>query len=538
MEDNATKRYLTFLLFALLVCFSAAALAEEAPAAVHDDTHRVTEREHGQPQAMRTDSGETHAWITAYDLYCEDCGRVIEENVRTEEKQEPHAWSVTRQEPTCAAEGWEKRACPVCGAAETETLPALDHDWSEWAAVPVPEDAVCVADQMEERECLLCGRRESRVVSPAPGHQWMETIVKESSCTEAGEMLRECQVCPAAETVALPALGHSFASVSALVKRDAGAVLGEGENEGLLLGYVNAPSTCTEIGSGTLLCLRCGQEGRSVSIPAGGHAWTEWEPVEIPGDQICVTDACSVRRCPDCGLEETEVTAPAPGHQWVGVSFTEPTCMEPGRAVRRCAVCQTEEIMETPALGHCYMWMDVKQPNGVTVSEYVCSICGDVAQRHSRSAEQMYYNNTISSFGPQTRELIGGGVWNRVTPLNLAEEGMFTYPLIASNLYTVGPATVINEKGVQTITYKLNSNKITVHTESLVIYPGLEALRTGENAVAVEFGKPVELSDYFGVDQNVLMAITLTADYDANAPGIQYFQEDEALIGALSELID
>ena len=162
----------------------------------------------------------------------------------------------------------------------------------------------------------------------------------------------------------------------------------------------------------------------------------------------------------------------------------------------------------------------------------------ETAQRRTKSTEEMYYNNTITSFGPMMRELIGGGVWNRVTPLNLAEEGLFTYPLIASNLYTVGTATVINEKGTQLITYKLNSPKITVHTETLVFYPDLEALRTGEKAVAVEFDQPIELKEYFGDDQLVLMAITLKADYDALAPGIQDFREDEALIAAMSELID
>jgi hypothetical protein len=300
------------------------------------------------------------------------------------------------------------------------------------------------------------------------------------------------------------------------------------------------PSTCTEDGKGILLCLRCQKEESEIVIPAGGHAWSEWEQQEVPEDQVCVTDVLQTRACPDCGLEESEVFSPAPGHQWVAVSFAEPTCTEPGRAVRQCAVCGTEDVIETPAVGHCYMWMESMQPNGVTVSEYVCTICGSVAQQRSKSSEeaQMYYNNTVTSFGPMTRVLLGGGVWNRVTPLNLADEGMFTYPLIASNLYTVGTATVINEKGIQTISYKLNSPKITVHSEKLVIYPNLDALRTGENAVALEFDQPVDLKNYFGEDQQVLMAITLKADYDAYAYGIQGFKEDEELIASMSELID
>ena len=588
------------LLCAALLCVCAAGMAEEVPLA-HDETHRTVEREHGQPHVEKTESMETHTWVTAFDLYCEDCGRVIEENVRTEEKQQPHTWDVTRQEPTCTAKGAEISVCEICGAEKTQplsqlphvyadaallegraagivtgtgeyaglvigevteapactetgrgellcltcqtavrtvTLPANGHDWDEWTEVPVPEDDICVTEKSEQRQCRVCGEKETRTAGPAPGHQWKDTVIKEASCTERGEKLQECQVCHIVEKEDLPALGHSFGSVTAFIKHEVGAVMGSGENEDLILGKVVKPSTCTETGTGTMLCLRCQKAERSIVIPMGDHAWSDWEQQEVPEDLICVTDMIGVRHCLDCGFEETEVLAPAPGHQWIGVSFTEPTCTEPGRAVRQCAVCRMEEVIETPAFGHCFMWMDEKKPNGVTVSQYVCTVCGSVAEQRAKTTEQMYYGNTITSFGPMTRDLIGGSVWNRVTPLNLAEEGMFTYPLIASNLYTVGTATVINEKGTQLISYKLNSPKITVHTQTLVIYPDLEALRTGENAVILEFDQPTELEEYFGEDQLVLMAITLKADYDAMDPGIQGFREDKELISAMSELID
>ena len=602
LEETATKRYLMILLCAALLSVCAAALAEEMPI-VHDGSHQTVEREHSQPSVIKTDSMDTHTWVTVYDLFCVDCGRVIEENVRSEEKQEPHIWNVTRKEPTCKEEGMSISVCTVCGAEKTDTLPQLahvyadesllkgrnagsvtgtgeyaglligeviaaptctdagigallcltcqtvahtvilparGHEWNEWTAVPVPEDEICVSDSVERRQCRVCGEEETRVVGAAPGHKWQETMIKEATCTEQGESLWECEVCHAVEKKTLAALGHSYGSILSFIKHEAGPVMGMGEKEAVLLGEVVIPSTCTESGSGILLCLRCQTEERSIVIPSGGHTWSEWEQQEVPEDQICVTDLNSVRHCLDCGLEETETLAPAPGHQWIAVSFTEPTCTEKGRAVRQCAVCKKEEIIEAPCLGHCYLWMDVKQANGSTVSEYVCTICGDVAERRSKVTEQvqMYYNNTITSFGPTTRDLIGGGVWNRVTPLDLAEEGMFTYPLIASNLFTVGTATVINENGTQLITYKLSSAKITVHSETLVFYPNLEALLTGENAVILEFDQPLELKDYFGEDQRVLMAITLKADYDAMAYGIQGFREDEELIAAMTELID
>lgn len=588
------------LLCAALLSLCAAGMAEETPS-VHDDSHHTVEREHGQPLAQKTDSMETHTLIASFDLYCEDCGRVIQENVRREEKQEPHAWRIARLEPSCVSSGTEIRVCTVCGAERIEilpqlahafadaallkgrgvgtvngtgeyaglvigevtaaptctetgkgtllcltcqtavrtvTLPAKGHDWEEWTAVPVPEDMICVTEPSEQRKCRICGETETKVTGPAPGHQWREIVKKEATCTEKGEMERECDVCHKTEKMILPALGHSFGPINDFVKHDIGAVMGTGVYDGIFLGGVNKPSTCTESGEGNLVCLRCQKAERSIVIPAGGHEWSEWKQQIVPDDLICVTDVTGIRHCLDCGEEETEVIAPAPGHIWIGISFIEPTCTEPGSAVRKCVVCLIEETIETPALGHCYMWMDVKLPNGVIESQYICTVCGDVAQQRAKSAEQMYYNTTITSFGPMMRDLIGGSVWHRVTPLNLADEGMFTYPLIASNLYTVGTATVINEKGTQVVNYKLNSYKINVHAQTLVFYPDLEALRTGENAVVVEFDQPIELGQYFGDDQLVLMAITLRADYDAMAPGIQDFREDKELIAAMKELID
>ncbi len=600
LEDKATKRYVMILLCASLLCVCAAGIAQDVPA-VHDETHHTVERARDQSRVEKTGSMKTHTRETVYDLYCEDCGRVVAEAVRTEKKEEPHTWDVSRQEPTCTGQGAETSVCPACGTEKTQVLPKLahvyadagllegrgagivtgtgenaglvigevleaptctaagkaellcltcqtavrvvnlpakGHAWDEWTEVPVPQDEICVTDQTEQRRCRVCGATESRVTASAPGHQWEETAGREATCTEMGEQVLECKACHAVDRKALPALGHSFAPIDAFVKRQAGMVMGVGEYDGLILGEVTAPSTCTETGTATLLCLRCQAAEKNAVIPKGDHAWGEWQEQEIPDGSVCTADLIRTRQCLDCGEEESEIVTPAPGHQWTGVSFAEPTCTEPGKAVRRCAVCGEEEVIVSPAIGHCFMWMDVRQPNGVIMSQYVCTVCGSVAQQRVKTTEQMYYNNTITSFGPSIRDLIGGGVWNRVTPLNLAEEGMFTYPLIASNLYTVGTAMVINEKGTQMISYKLNSKKITVHSKTLVIYPNIEALRTGENAVVLEFDQPAELQEYFGEDQLVLMAITLKADYDAMDPGVQGFREDEELIAAMSELMD
>ena len=598
MEETPTKKLLWILaLTVLLSCLCAAALAE-APEE-HTPSHRTEERAHGAPVIQKTDSQETHSVVTAYDLYCLDCGRVIEENVRTESAEQAHNWRVARVEPGCESDGEEIKICSACGmeirqtlpqtghqyagaamlmrrdngpvsvdgkligmvikaptctlsgsgtlvclhcqnAAQSVTIPPLGHEWGEWTDVPVDPKLVCVTDVKVSRKCLACGEVETSVVSAAPGHQWQEVARIEPTCIEPGTSVLQCTVCGSGTQKPIPVISHVYADASQLVNQNAGNVMGTGEYAGKIIGRVTVPSTCMATGSGTLLCLLCQNNARTVTIPKGEHQWGAFVEQEVPPDMICVTPVIATRVCENCGEEDTQTISAAPGHQWTPVSFQEPTCTEPGRAVRECAVCHARETLETPAMGHSYMWLDVNtpSPSGSGIREYVCTTCGDVAQRQTIAYAQMYYNNTITSFGPMTRDLIGGAVWYRVTPLDISQDGVFTYPLIASNLYTVGTATVVIDQGVQTISYHLNSSRITVHTESLVLYPNAEALRTGENAVPVAFDAPITLNDYFGDDTSVIMSIVLRADYDAAGSGIQDFIPDQALIKKMIELID
>ena len=267
---------------------------------------------------------------------------------------------------------------------------------------------------------------------------------------------------------------------------------------------------------------------------------------ETPEDHIYAADGWAVTKEPTCREAGEESRAcivcghrdvreiPALPHSWTVLSMCEPTCEEPGVLVRACTVCGEEERLETPALGHMYEW--VAGADGVR--EFKCLICGDVKEREAAPHSDILYNNTITSFGPTTRELIGGTVWNRVTPLDVSENGIFTYPLIASNNFAVGTATVEIEDGWQTVSYQLNSSRIVVHSESLVLYPSLDSLRTGMDAQAFEFNAPIDLEDRFGEDKRLLMGIVLKADYDTTDPKLQGFKIDEEQIGAMTELID
>jgi len=250
-------------------------------------------------------------------------------------------------------------------------------------------------------------------------------------------------------------------------------------------------------------------------------------------EATCAEPGEEVNVCAVCGQEAVRGT-PLKDHQWTVVSMQEPTCTEPGLLVRVCAVCGQEERVESPAMGHVYEW--VKGEDGI--QEYKCVVCGDVKAYQTAVHDDTLYNNTITSFGPTTRELIGGTVWNRVTPMDVSQEGIFTYPLIASNSMSVGTATVEIENGFQTVSYQLNSHRIAVHSESLVIYPSLDSLRTGADARAFEFNVPIDLKENFGDDTRLIMAITLKADYSPSDPKLQRFNSDDEQIILMNDLID
>ena len=75
-------------------------------------------------------------------------------------------------------------------------------------------------------------------------HSWDDWVVTaEPSCTEKGSQERSCSVCGETETEPIPALGHSFSSVTAFVKHEAGVIIESDGNDDLFLGEVIVPST-------------------------------------------------------------------------------------------------------------------------------------------------------------------------------------------------------------------------------------------------------------------------------------------------------
>ena len=434
--------------------------------------------------------------------------------------------------PAWAEETGETPAAEtVAEESEASSLDDGDASFDDQPSEELPQEKVEDADQdldeeIEDEPTLPTELEEEETAEPQPStghtadHQTLEVVHEMSVvsigspdlhrvkrtydlyCNDCQQVIQEsCRV----EEITEP---HAFQLVSRI-----------------------AP-TCIQEGQEEKRCSLCGDDYIDV-LPVTGHEWSDWEDMDELDGNKCISNRLVSHRCNICGLEETAVI-PAPGHQWVAVSYTEATCVEDGEAVRRCAVCGLEETLVLPAYGHTYV-----QKNSDPDGQLTCAICGEAKETVQAQSKQshMYYNNTVTSFGPTTRELIGGSVWNRVTPVDLSQEGVFTYPLIASNQYTIGTATLVNGQDSQEVQYKLSSTKINVHSESLVVYPDLEALKTGNHAISFDFNEPIDLKGCFGKDARVIVAITLKADYDADSVGVRRFSADQKWIDQMMEMI-
>ena len=139
---------------------------------------------------------------------------------------------VTAVPATCTTAGTaEHWACDGCGklfsdedgivatTAEELVLPALNHDWSEWAETIAP---TCVSDGKEVRECSRCDASETRTVARL-GHELTRVAAVAPTCTEAGTAEHwACSRCGAlfsdaagakpatADDLVIAATGHGF----------------------------------------------------------------------------------------------------------------------------------------------------------------------------------------------------------------------------------------------------------------------------------------------------------------------------------------
>lgn len=490
-----------------------------------------------------------------YEMVCKVCGKNSGYGTY-HEKAWDHNWQVyTEKASTCTVKGWQEQYCPACGATRTKELNLAAHTWN-WVNEVA---ATCAKDGMKaHNKCAKCGvlsvdgknivDAATLVLPKKSGGHIVDTLRPVSNhitdCAAYNNYQHAfCAVCGLEFDTPIAPKEHTFPAI---------------KNENAISGTLTA-AYCTTKGSGRFACKDCGQQ-KTFEIAPIGHDWSAWT---YSDPATCTKDMTATRKCTrpgSCTATETITVAPATGHIWVEVKGTEPTCTTAGKLDRTCAVCghaefgktvaalghdltkvietvkptcdaqgytvygcsrcdATEKGNYTAALGHNYSWVVVTKPSeaGNGKNEYTCALCKKVADTKTIKYTKMYYNNTMTSFGPMTRELVGGNDWYRVTPVDLTVDGVYTYDLIASNKYIVGKVTITVNAGTLTVSYKANG--VDVKDEALLIYASKADLATG-TAVTAPVGAAINAAETFGADTKVLVSLILTGDYDAAGKGL------------------
>ena len=152
---------------------------------------------------------------------------------------------VTIKNPTCEESGTEYNYSTM----ETRSIPALGHNYSK--EYTVDKGATCTEDGLKSRHCSRCGAHTDEVVIEKRGyHDWDNgRITKQPTCITEGIRTYQCKDCIQTKTGIIPALGHNFSYQYTFDKA----------------------ATCTEDGSQSRHCTRCGAHTDEVVIEKHGH---------------------------------------------------------------------------------------------------------------------------------------------------------------------------------------------------------------------------------------------------------------------------
>ena len=343
--------------------------------------------------------------------YCSVCNTTIKE--RTIIPATGHQWGAWRTTlaKTCTTDGKEVRECSKCSKTEERTIPATGHTLKKEEGVA----ATCTKDGHEGNTvCEVCKQViTTGKVIPKLGHDWSNengkctrcgerhehsfgegTTIKELTCTQDEEIDYECSKCGYIKKEITKATGHEW-----------------GEWQTTLA------QTCTTDGKEERICSKC-SEKEERTLKATGHEWGEWKTTLA---QTCTTDGKEERICSKCSEKEERtlkatghksetVGAKAPtckedgytgdevckvchetlnkgttipktdSHEWgKWTTVRESTCTEKGEQIRKCAVCEEEEIESLPLAKHSWDNGKVTQAPSYTkvgVKTWTCSECG------------------------------------------------------------------------------------------------------------------------------------------------------------------
>ena len=97
------------------------------------------------------------------------------------------------KKPTCLQGGYYELKCTVCGWSRVFSIgDIVPHEFGPWEIVKEP---TCTKAGEKRAYCSTCNKWYPELV-PATGHSWYKYYTKEPTCTTAGEYYTYCRNCP------------------------------------------------------------------------------------------------------------------------------------------------------------------------------------------------------------------------------------------------------------------------------------------------------------------------------------------------------
>lgn len=388
----------------------------------------------------------TPATCTTYGSYtktCTTCGYVYKGQIP--KTQHNYEWKVTTP-ATCNSTGVETKTCTNCGKTYGQrTIPATgEHNWETVETIP----ATCTSKEKQKQECTVCHTTRTTINENSHyadhtwtegngtvtctkcgwehTHRWVEDTSKTvpATCTSEGSKTYYCTAdykdydqeihkCHSTKTETLAKTDHHWVNG---VCTECGATHEHDWQEQTSL--AKSP-TCTEKGSKTYKCSKCG-ETKVEEIPATGHTWKIHQIAQNKSE--CKCSVCGATKahdlkvvskdpatctkkgiihyvCKDCGkkVRDNDPDAPALGHDWKNrdgmcsrcnaqhthdwgewKTTTPADCTTEGEEVRQCNTCGFEETKKLEKTAHQWgEWNTTTKPSCTTEGEEVrqCEVC-------------------------------------------------------------------------------------------------------------------------------------------------------------------
>lgn len=402
----------------------------------------------------------TPATCTTYGSYtktCTTCGYVYKGQIP--KTQHNYEWKVTTP-ATCNSTGVETKICTNCGKTNGQRqIPATgEHNWETVETIP----ATCTSKEKQKQKCTVCHTTRTTINENSHyadhtwtegdgtvtctkcgwehTHRWVEDTSKTvtATCTSEGSKTYYCiadykdydqevHKCHSTKTVTLAKTDHHWVNG---VCTECGATHEHDWQEQTSL--AKSP-TCTEKGSKTYKCSKCG-ETKVEEIPATGHTWKIHQIAQNKSE--CKCSVCEATKahdlkvvskdpatctkkgiihyvCKDCGkkVRDNDPDAPALGHDWKNQDGTCSRCNEQhthdwgewktttpadctteGEEVRQCNTCGFEETKKLEKTDHQWgEWNITTEPSCTTEGEEVrqCEVCQKIETKKLKKTDHV-----------------------------------------------------------------------------------------------------------------------------------------------------